>query len=522
MVNAKNVAFKVDKQTPTQGPPTQPFATVINCRKGSKKRAAARNEEVKSQQVPLKRIPGFPAVKRKRTGDDESAEGAASGLPKMARDDLSIAPNASRAAQRIKPTKLRRGVIVETYIDGDVWVNILRFMKPNQLFEMRNQLAYVFRICHKYPKIWEYSRKYHHGDDLPDPPAELTEFEYSDLRHGHSCMSCGTRSTRKTYWAFLRRWCKSCLQSRIIREPEAIALLQDQNAEDMADLQKCLPSAILDSWGNFVGVGPARSNSLKTVYLQSDVQKLVADFNQESQANHATWHAEKRTWFTERKNVVNSRREFARAMEIWEEIARASKSYDYQGKKDARKLYYLNKVRELTPPLRSHIALQIDLCPAFQRAVAIPKNPTMSSWLQLKPKLEQWAAEFEENGNNNPSPIPSTGLSTPSGTPTPIMDDSLGTREARPEEAEDLFPQGGDVHYADYLRRMERAEGAFLHGGVGPQERGESHGSDARPVDQREDPFPCGGDAGPVELERGWIHVPRVSDTSVERETVSP
>jgi hypothetical protein len=208
-------------------------------------------------------------------------------------------------------------------------------------------------------------------------------------------MSCHAPSTRKTYWAFLRRWCKNCLQEKVVREHDAQELFKDQNGEDISFLSKCLPAGIFDSWGNFVGVGPATTHSLKTVYLLRDVQKLVADFIRESQENPATWHAEMRTWMANRIKVVEERQQFAREMERWEDQTRTNKSYDYQGKKDARKKYFQEKAAALTPPIK---AAELEFCPAYRRAVAIPKEPNMTSWMQLKPKLEKEAAELRANG----------------------------------------------------------------------------------------------------------------------------
>jgi len=151
---------------------------------------------------------------------------------------------------------------------------------------------------------------------------------------------------------------------------------------------------------------------LKTVYLLSDVQKLVAEFVKESKENHATWHAEMRTWVANKAKAVEERREFARKMELWEDIARTSKSYDYQGKKEARKLYFEEKASKLAPPISLR---EMEMCPAYRRAVAIPKEPNMTSWLQLKPKLEKEVADLWMEGiiTDRSSMQPMSRTSTP-------------------------------------------------------------------------------------------------------------
>ncbi|ORY12251.1 hypothetical protein BCR34DRAFT_468953, partial [Clohesyomyces aquaticus] len=405
MVNSKNVAFKVNKQVPVRGPPPQPFGTVINCRKPTGKRAINRIEEVRSQQVPLSKVPGVFEVEsnRKRgiddVGDDDHT--APSKRSSCSRDNspaFTMSPG-FRPEERIfptlrpraKPTKLRRGKALSKEIDLDCWFTILRFADPAQLLEMRDKIASCYRFLRDNPTLWKHSRKHYYKDSLPEPPAELTEFQYAHLRHGHGCMSCGAIQTRKTYWAFLRRWCKNCLQKKTIKETEARDMFKDDDGGDISFISKCLPSGIFDSWGNFVGVGPAHAHSLKTVFLVSDVEKLVAQFNQEARDNLGTWHAEMRTWMNEKVKLVEERREFAQKMEQWEDSARSSKSFDYQGRKEARKTFFVEKAAQLTPPI---CLRQMELCPAYRRSVAIPKEPNMTSWLQLKPKLEKEAAEL--------------------------------------------------------------------------------------------------------------------------------
>lgn len=396
MVNSKHVAFKVDKQRPNEGPQSAPFAGVINCRKPRGKKALKRVEEVKSQSVMLS---GEGHVGQKRKfGDDHAGDGyqsnneltgSQSHFGSSACSSLSNSPCRSfptQKAQLPKPTKLRKGKTAFQGVDLDCWFTILSFTDPAQLLEMRTKIAFCFRFLERNPALWKHSRFYYYGEDLPDPTSELNEFQYAQLRHGHGCMSCGAKSTRKTYWAFLRRWCKTCLQSKTTKEHDAIALLKGLNGEDISFIQKCLPSGIIDSWGNFVGAGPAQTHSLKTIYLTTDVRKLVDAFNKESQENPASWHAEMRTWLSEKQQVVDERRAFAKKMEAWEDSTRVSRSFRYQNKKDARKMYFLEKASQLDPPITLR---ELERCPAFRRAIVIPKEPSMTSWLALKPKLEK-------------------------------------------------------------------------------------------------------------------------------------
>jgi hypothetical protein len=429
MVNAKNVAFKVDKQNPSGALPSQPFGTVINCRKPGGKRSGNGAGEVKSRQVPLSKVPGSaPKPKRKRKTDHDEEEGheAGSSRPKKASKSENTTSVSNTLTQTPcafplqkpeppKPTKFRRGKIVTRGPDVDCWFTILTFSDPAQLLEMRGKIALCYRFLRDHPNLWKRSRGFYYGDTLPDPPSEINEFQYADLRHGHACMSCRTPSTRKTYWSFLRRWCKSCLLAKTVKEQDAVNLFKDQNGEDITFLQKCLPAGSIDSWGNFIGPGPTHNPSNKTIYLRSDIETIVAEFIKESQANPATWHAEMRTWMANKASAIDERREFAAKMKDWEEMTRNSKSSQHQWKKDARRRFYIEKAQQLSPPMT---VLELGACPAYRRAILIPKEPNMTSWLALKPKLEKEVAELRLKAavhecSSLTSYSSSTGVSTP-------------------------------------------------------------------------------------------------------------
>lgn len=449
MVNAKNVAFKVNKQTPISQTPPQAYGTVINCRRPGGKRAGREQKEVRSHHVPLTNVPG--TLKRKRREEDRDT------LDHSAYPSSSLETNATTIPatlhgpsllnqhwQQRKPTRLRKGKTLSKGVDLDCWFTILSFSDPAQLLEMRSKIASCYRFLRDNPMLWKHSRNYYYGSDMPDPPSELTEFQYAHLRHGHGCMSCGAKNTRKTYWAFLRRWCKTCLQSKTLKEHDAMAKLRNSNGEDISYLHKCLPSGIFDSWGNFVGVGPASTHSLKTVYLLSDVQNLVAEYNRETQekasdqAAMRTWYT---TWHSEKISLVEERKAFAKKMELWEETTRNTKSFDYQTKKTARKAYFEHKASQLNPPINIKV---MEECPSYRRAIAIPKDPNNTSWLQLKPKLEKEAADLAAKGGlpeYRPSTTSTSGTSTPNSSleTQPYMHSLLGMTIGLPPPHSHLF-----------------------------------------------------------------------------------
>lgn len=423
MVNVKNVAFKVNKQTPISHAPPQAYGTVINCRKPGGKRAYKELKEVRSHSVPLTNV--FGSKKRKRDGPkSEELQGhteSVSSSPANTQAALAAPrqdgqPLITQKLKQIKPTRFRKGKILEKGVDLDCWFTILTFSDPAQLLEMRQKIASCYRFLRDNPKLWVHSRNYFYGNDMPDPPSNMDEFQYAHLRHGHGCMSCGAPSTRKTYWAFLRRWCKTCLQSKTVKEHDALIIMRTAGIDDVGVLRKCLPSGVFDSWGNFVGVGPASTHSLKTIYLLSEVQKLESEIRDATALYPDTWSAEMRSRMTQKFAFVDERRAFARKMELWEEATRSNKASDYQAKKAARKAYFENKALQLDPPISLK---EMESCPSYRRAVAIPKDPNNTSWQQLKPKLQKEAAELALGRLATPETRAGTASASVSGTSTP-------------------------------------------------------------------------------------------------------
>jgi hypothetical protein len=434
MVNHKNVTFTVNKQTPIQEPPPEAYGIVINYGKPGAKRTSrgVYGVKLKLQNDPLSKAQQKEQRKR-NAGELADGEEVASISKKfiMSHDNNpaalvnSSSPFPAQKPQLPGPTKFRKGKRLAKGVDLDCWFTILTFSDPAQLLEMRSKIPSCYRFLRDNPTLWKHSRSNSsYAKTLPDPPAELTEFQYAHLRHGHGCMSCGARSTRKTYWPFLRRWCKICLHLKVIKGPEALAMMRDSIGDDITFIAKCLPSGMFDSWGNFVGVGPANNHSLKTVYLLSDVQKLVAEFVKEQRDNVVSWHAEVRTWIAHKTKIMEDRREFAKKMEQWEDMQRTTRTYHHQEKKAARKVYFQEKAAELLPSITP---AQMMLCPSFKRAILIPKEPNMTSWLQLRPKLEKEAADLlairaatdlqdmsHAYSNYSPMGPSTTGSSTPS------------------------------------------------------------------------------------------------------------
>lgn len=216
--------------------------------------------------------------------------------------------------------------------------------------------------------------------------------------------------------------CKDCLTNQVIKEYEAMALLKGPDGEDVSFIRAALPSGIYDSWGNFVGVGPASTHALKTIYLRSDVEKLVAEYKRElrERASDATepstWIA---TWLAAKAQKIEERQAFAKKMEQWEEMQRTARTAEYSSKKSRRKAYFKEKAAQLTPPIGIK---ELEACPSYKRAVTIPKDPNNTSWDLLKPKIVKEAAQNAARrglDDSHPPTASTSGISTPTGSMNP-------------------------------------------------------------------------------------------------------
>jgi hypothetical protein len=289
--------------------------------------------------------------------------------------------------KRQKPTSSRGSNSSLKNINLDCLFIIISFMSPAQLLEMRSKIALCYRFLRDHTMLWKYSRHYHYGLDMPDPPSGLTEFQFAQLRHGRGCMSCGAPNTRKTYWAFLRRMCHLCLTSKVIKHHEAVSLLKGTNGQDLSFLCDSLHTGILDSWGNFIGVGLASKHARKTVYLRSDVLGIFTDYNTEYRKSvfdadkTPSWTAK---WLAAKIKKVEERRTFAIKIEQWEKTQLLCKTSENSGRKSRRKHFYKEKASQLTPPINAE---ELEACPSYRRAITIPKEPNDISWGQLRAKI---------------------------------------------------------------------------------------------------------------------------------------
>lgn len=113
---------------------------------------------------------------------------------------------------RTAPTRLRKDRPVQTEVPMDVWGIVLGFCRLDKLLELRHNNPTFLSALGKTEATWKQARLNHFGHDHPNPPPGLSEMQYADLLVGVGCQSfaCREKCTRKTYWAFQRRWCEKC------------------------------------------------------------------------------------------------------------------------------------------------------------------------------------------------------------------------------------------------------------------------------------------------------------------------
>ena len=114
--------------------------------------------------------------------------------------------------------RLRISKPVKAFLPPELWKLVFEQSSPALLLRARilNRNFYYGLTNGSEQSTWVTARKLTYGSDHPDPPAGVDEIQYADLLEGQGCQGCKNTKTRKTYWAFLRRWCESCLNHNVI------------------------------------------------------------------------------------------------------------------------------------------------------------------------------------------------------------------------------------------------------------------------------------------------------------------
>lgn len=414
----KQLQFKVNRQAAERSEVPQPFTTVLNCRQPKSKRGVERNpgEEIRSERVPLFRVgEGSPQDTKRKRSADNGPDGDLVLEPES--KDTCEPPTKRRLFATHRPTPkpklLGKGRIraAETYICDDVWHIIIGHLDPAQLFTFYKESAFFHRKLKEFTHLWKINRINHYGQEIPSPPQELTEFQYSDLLHGRSCQHCRSKAnTRKAYWAFLRRWCTTCLHEQTIEMKDVWQRIRNVDGFPQQLLGTCLKTALSDSWGNYLGVNAGNaslhmsrpSSAVKVLYLRSELEALVEAFIESKDSippatsdpneDEPPLAPAMKVFVEEKRAHVERLREFALNMEAWEVIKRTRKSTENKSRKDARREYFMEQALKLklNPPVSR---AEIERSSAFKSSIAISKWPNNSAWQSLRPKLEKDISE---------------------------------------------------------------------------------------------------------------------------------
>lgn len=111
-----------------------------------------------------------------------------------------------------RQTHLRTNRPVQTPVIDDAWCIIFENSPPSFLMEAYVTGSRFYRML-QHTSLWRTARHKTYGLDHPDPPHNMTEYQYADLLSGVGCQAygCLNRQARTVYWAYQRRWCDKCV-----------------------------------------------------------------------------------------------------------------------------------------------------------------------------------------------------------------------------------------------------------------------------------------------------------------------
>ena len=133
-----------------------------------------------------------------------------------------MAPKKDRAAPSISAKRsmkyrvLRVNKPVQTQLSMDVWDRIFANSRPEVLFKLRLVCAGFRDALSPDVSLWKESLDLEFGSAVPSPPRGLSWLNYAILLTVRCCQACGTKDNTKIFWAFERRYCKSCLERKTV------------------------------------------------------------------------------------------------------------------------------------------------------------------------------------------------------------------------------------------------------------------------------------------------------------------
>ena len=299
----------------------------------------------------------------------------------------------SRASlPRKAPTRLRKDRPVRTGLPMDIWETILGFCTLEKLLKLRG-LSGTFYSALKSESTWKQARIHQFGSEQPDPPDGLSEMQYADLLVGVGChgTGCSEKCTRRTYWAFRRRWCEKCCVLNLVKGRHAKA-----EYDKYDQISKCVPYAMYDSWNHYQWAGHYEEpppwagayGAQSRVYSKFDLQEFGRRLQKVSPISDDS------TWFEDQEAANICYVDQLQRIEAWVELDRKQREKDRADMRDKRAEFFEERASRLHHPLESDA---LKRCPSYERSIHISKRPTEKSWRILQEKLasERGCAEAE-------------------------------------------------------------------------------------------------------------------------------
>ncbi|KAI9794880.1 MAG: hypothetical protein M1816_003009 [Peltula sp. TS41687] len=294
------------------------------------------------------------------------------------------------------PTKLRKGKQVVADVPMDVWSMIFSYC-PAKFLAKARRVSKSFNQALQYESVWRKNRLQNYGPDLPEPFPGMREDEYANLLEGLGCMNCGAAKTRKTYWAWRKRWCIDCYEKNTIKHDAALGLVGDHHKL----LMLCVPYGVIDSWGHYEAAGfyenavQRQGHGHYKVYGKADITRLLEELEEmmKPDANGATKSDDEvEQWYTDKEAIRDQTMEQSQKVEVWtEKKAREKLSKNAELKKDRDK-FFRERVGSLDPPLDPEA---LEFIHIYKKAIEIAKPPSERAWKALVPKLEHDRAQAE-------------------------------------------------------------------------------------------------------------------------------
>ena len=277
---------------------------------------------------------------------------------------------------------------VQVDIPLDVWRHILTYCSLSFLLKVKDTSRDFHEVLGR-EAIWKRTRYNNYGPDHPDPPTGLTESQYADLLVGVGCQNKGCNDTkaRKTYWAFQRRWCDSCMRKNVIIDYKSFE-------DSYPGFGDCISQAKFDSWGNYQCVGQypeppswiKAGDCVKTGYLRSDLAKIAREMDEFKHSGSEEDSTARQIWLEAKTMANNEYIRMLQSIEDWVEMSKKG-GRDHSKHCKEKRIKFISERALLMEPALALDALQ--LIPSYKNAIDIRTEPTENMWSILRPKLQK-------------------------------------------------------------------------------------------------------------------------------------